>query len=216
MDRASAEAYEDAVRGVAEGDRVSIETGDGGSEAIAAPTLVTERLVLRPHRADDFEDVAAMWADPAVVGAIPKPPSSAEESWGRLLRYSGLWSLLGFGYWAVRERGAERFVGDVGFADFRRTVTPSLDGTRECGWVLAAWAHGRGYASEALAAALAWHDTNAPGVATTCMIDPANAGSLRVAEKAGFARWTCAAYGGGPVVLLRRPAGGLPVSRAAR
>lgn len=181
---------------------VGATNAGGGAEP--GRVLETSRLILRPHGAADLDDVAATWADPAVVGPIPKLPSSREESWGRILRYAGLWSLLGFGYWAVRERGTERFVGDVGFADFRREVAPSLEGSRECGWVLARWAQGRGYGGEAVAAAMAWHDAHAPRVPATCIVSPSNAASLRLAETAGFARWAQTDYAGGPAVLLRR------------
>jgi RimJ/RimL family protein N-acetyltransferase len=33
----------------------------------SAPVIETERLILRGHQVDDFEDIAAQWADPAVV-----------------------------------------------------------------------------------------------------------------------------------------------------
>ena len=38
----------------------------------------------------------------------------------------GLWSLLGFGYWAIEEKAAGGFVGELGFADFKRDIEPSL------------------------------------------------------------------------------------------
>ncbi|VTR17100.1 Uncharacterised protein [Serratia fonticola] len=69
-----------------------------------APTLITERLILDAHRLEDFDDLAAMWADPAVVRYIGSTPRDKEDSWGRLLRYIGHWKLLGYGYWAVREK----------------------------------------------------------------------------------------------------------------
>ena len=66
-----------------------------------APVIETERLILRGHRAEDFEAIAAQWADPAVVKYIGGTPSSREASWSRLLRYPGHWQMLGFGYWIL-------------------------------------------------------------------------------------------------------------------
>lgn len=62
---------------------------------MTAPTLETERLILRPHRVQDFEAVAALWAEPEVVRFISGTPSAPEESWARLLRYIGHWQALG-------------------------------------------------------------------------------------------------------------------------
>lgn len=38
--------------------------------AIDIPVIETARTILRAHRLDDFEDYAAMWADPAVTRFI--------------------------------------------------------------------------------------------------------------------------------------------------
>jgi RimJ/RimL family protein N-acetyltransferase len=134
-----------------------------------------------------------MWADPNVTRFIGGRPASREDVWNRLLRYRGLWALLGYGYWAVSERETGRYVGDVGFADFHRDITPSLNGAPEVGWALATWAHGKGFATEAVRAALAWGDTHLEprrGEPTryVCLISPENLGSIRVAEKCGFLR----------------------------
>jgi RimJ/RimL family protein N-acetyltransferase len=153
---------------------------------MAIPTLETLRLRLRGHRASDHADAAAMWADPAVVRHIGGRPFTSQETWFKILRYVGHWELLGFGYWAVEDKASGRFVGDVGLADFKRELDPPLEGTPEMGWVLAPWAHGRGYATEAVAAALAWADTTLAARRTVCLIDPPNSASLRVAEKSGY------------------------------
>ena len=87
-----------------------------------------------------------MWSSPKVVRFIGGRLSSEEEVWGRLLRYAGLWSLLGFGYWIVRELENDDFVGEVGFADFRRGIEPPLGRDPEIGWALTPRAWGRGYA----------------------------------------------------------------------
>jgi RimJ/RimL family protein N-acetyltransferase len=170
----------------------------------AAPTLETARLRLRAHGAADFADCAAMWADPAVAQHISGRPSSAEESWARILRYAGLWTLLGYGYWAVEEKASGRFAGDVGFADFKRAVEPSFDGAPEAGWVLAPWAQGRGLATEALGAAVAWADRHFGAAPTVCMIAPENAASIRVAGKCGYREYARASYKGDPAILFRR------------
>jgi RimJ/RimL family protein N-acetyltransferase len=176
------------------------------SNAIAtiAPVLETERLVLRGHTRADFEECAALWGDAQVTRHIGGRPSTEEEAWARVLRYAGLWVLLGYGYWAVRERETGRFVGDVGLADFHREVTPSLDGMPEAGWVLAPWAHGRGFATEAVRAVLAWGDAHLAAPRTACLIAPENAASLRVAEKCGFREHARSTYKGEDTIILHR------------
>jgi RimJ/RimL family protein N-acetyltransferase len=170
----------------------------------SAPILETERLRLRSFRLEDYDDLAATWADPVVVRHIGGRPSTAEESWGRLLRYGGLWPLLGFGYWAVEERATGRYVGDVGFADFRRDLTPSIGGVPEAGWVLASWAHGKGFATEAVRAALAWGDGSLHSRRTVCLIDAGNAGSIRVAQKCGYVEYARSTYKGEAVTFFQR------------
>lgn len=173
----------------------------------SAPTIETARLTLRAHTLADIDDCVAMWADPDVTRQIGGRPSTAEETWARLLRNVGLWPLLGFGYWVIRERGTGRFVGEAGLADFRRDITPSLAGAPEAGWALATWAHGQGFATEAVAAVLAWADANLPAPRTVCMITPVNAASIRVAEKCGYREFARTTYKDTDVHLYERPRG---------
>lgn len=170
----------------------------------AIPTLETERLTLRAHGLDDFAESAAMWADPVVTRYIGGRPFTREESWSRLLRYVGHWSLLGFGYWVIREKSSNRFVGEVGFANFKRDIEPSLEDTPEIGWALAPWAHGKGYATEAVRAAVAWGDMHFGPANTVCIIAPENGPSLRVAEKCGYKEIDRTTYKGEPTVLFQR------------
>jgi RimJ/RimL family protein N-acetyltransferase len=177
--------------------------------APAVPPLDTARLTLRGHALADVDECAAMWADPLVTRHIGGRPLTAEEAWARVLRYAGLWALLGYGYWVVRERASGRFVGEVGLADFRRDLSPPLDGAPEVGWVLAPWAHGRGYATEAVGAALAWSDAHLVGRdgrpgRSVCLIAPENAASIRVAAKCGFSEAARTTYKGADTLVFAR------------
>lgn len=167
------------------------------------PAIDTERLALRGHRLDDFGDCAAMWADPEVTRHIGGRPFTEEEVWTRLLRYAGHWMLLGFGYWVIREKASGRFVGEVGFADFKRELAPSLNAP-ELGWALARWAHGRGFATEAVRAAVDWGATHFASARTVCLIHPDNALSIRVAQKCGYREFERTTYKGQPTILFER------------
>ncbi len=169
---------------------------------MTAPTIETERLTLSAHRDDDLADCAAMWGDPAVTAHIGGRPATREETWQRLQRYVGHWQLRPYGYWLVRETATGRFIGEVGLMDSRRATEPSFEGTPEGGWALAAHAHGRGFAHEALAAMLGWADARLPR--TVCIIDPANAPSLRLAEKLGYRLLTRAPYRDATTLLFER------------
>lgn len=145
-----------------------------------------------------------MWADPVVVRYTGGKPLSEEESWRRLLGYVGHWSLLGFGYWAVEEKATGNFVGEIGFADYKRDLDPPLKGTPEIGWILASPSHGKGYATEAVRAAQAWGDAHFGKIRTCCIVAPENKASLRVAEKCGFRTLQNTTYKDEPIVVLVR------------
>lgn len=170
------------------------------------PVLESKRLLFRGHTPDDLAASAAMWADFDVVRYISGKPATTEESWSRLLRYAGHWKMLGFGYWVMECKQTGGFLGEIGFADFKRDITPSLGGRPEAGWALVTSVHGRGLATEALCRITAWADEFLDGP-TVCILTPDHHLSKRVAEKAGYADHATASYRGSPVRVMERPVG---------
>ncbi|MBX4956325.1 GNAT family N-acetyltransferase [Rhizobium lentis] len=170
---------------------------------IDIPTLETERLTLRPHRLDDFEAHAALWADEEVVRFITGVPSTREQSWSRMLRLAGMWHHMGFGFLAMVEKESRQFIGEAGFLEARREMEPSIEGTMEVGWALMPTAQGRGYATEALAALIGWAEAHFPGKAMSCIISPDNVASLRVAAKLGFRETARTQYNGDVIQFTR-------------
>lgn len=179
-----------------------------------APILETVRLVLRPHRREDFAESAAMWADMDVVRHISGRPYTAEESWSRLLRHVGHWRLLGFGYWVAESKDDGRFVGEVGFADHQRAITPPQPHLPEAGWVLKTSEHGKGYATEAVTCIVAWADRHIASDRTFCMFDPAHAASIKVGRTVGYGDDVMASYRDQPALLLSRARDGGTERRA--
>jgi len=168
------------------------------------PVLETDRLVLRGFRSDDLDAITEMWAMPEIVRYIGGVPMTREQSWTRLLRQIGMWSVMGFGFWVITEKATGRVIGEAGFHEMRRALTPSLEGTLETGWGLLPEFQGKGYATEALNAMWAWIGANRPDMTITCIIDPRNAASIGLAERHGFREFARSPYQGSEVVLLRR------------
>lgn len=179
----------------------------------AAPTIETERTILRAHRRSDFEAYAAMQADPDVIRFIGGKPRTREESWLRFLRHPGLWSMLGFGYWVIEERATGAFIGEAGFHDMLRDMTPSIEGLPEAGWSLVGAVHGRGLATEVVRAMLGWADQHLPHDSTVCIIDPDHVVSLRLAAGLGYRQEAETIYKGSPILLLRRQRCAFPPAR---
>lgn len=172
--------------------------------ALLVPTVTTDRLVLRGHRIEDFDESIAMWSDPKVVRYVGGKPFTREGVWSMRLRYAGHWALMGYGYWVVEERASGRFVGEVGFAEMKREIVPSIEGCPEAGWVLSPWSHGQGFATEAVRAALTWGAERFGPIDTVCIIDPDNVASLGVAKKCGYEVELETVYKGEPIVVSRR------------
>ena len=172
--------------------------------ATEIPVIETNRLILRGHRLDDFSDCVAMWSDPIVTRFIGGKPFSEEETWARLLRYAGHWSMMDFGYWAIEEKDTHSFVGELGFADFKRDIKPSIKSMPELGWALISRVHGKGYATEAVRAVVAWGEQHFGSARTVCIIRPENVASIRVAEKCGYRELQRTAYKGHATIIFAR------------
>lgn len=169
-----------------------------------APLVETGRLRLRPFRATDLDPLAAMWTDPEVVRFLGGNPLSREDTWRRSLAACGQWPYTGFGYWIAELQQDRRVVGQLGFADFKRDMEPSIEGQPELGYVFDPSVHGQGIAFEACKAALDWADASLGVRSYPAIISPGNAASIKLAERLGFERAADALYRGEAIGLFRR------------
>jgi len=113
----------------------------------------TARLRLRQWRDTDLEPFAQMNADPRVMEHFPAPldRTASDAVAGRLS--AGI-AERGYGLWAVELRETGDFIGFTGL--HIPAVALPIGPCVEIGWRLAAVHWGRGYASEAARAALAY------------------------------------------------------------
>lgn len=112
---------------------------------ISIPVVKTERLILRGPAAQDLAPVYDFYASERsrFVGG----PCSREQAWRALAMEIGHWALRGYGRWLVEERATGATVGMVGI--FNPEGWPGT----EIGWDLFNGHEGKGYATEAGAAA---------------------------------------------------------------
>jgi RimJ/RimL family protein N-acetyltransferase len=142
--------------------------------------LETERLVLRPFREDDVEPYRRMVNDPDTMAAMGgAEPVTAEHCWRMVATYLGHWTIRGYGPFAVEEKAGRALVGRVG--PWSPGGWPGI----ELIWMIDRSRWGRGFATEAAAAA---RDFTLGGIGQTeliSLVEPGNAASRRVAEKLG-------------------------------
>jgi len=174
----------------------------------SAPRLETERLILREFRRDDLDAYAATMADPEVVRHLAIEPLSREDSFRRIFLSAGQWPILGMGMWAVELKADGRMVGQLGFFDMERDMTPSLVGQPEMGWIFDSSVHGQGIAREACEAALQWADRELGPIEIPAIISVDNIPSMKLAERLGFVRVPDGVYMGEAIAIFRRPAPG--------
>jgi RimJ/RimL family protein N-acetyltransferase len=73
---------------------------------LQAPSIQTERLLLRPYRLDDFQHLLALYKTEraAFIGG----KLSERQVWDGFMNCTGQWPVLGLGGWAVEESGSAR------------------------------------------------------------------------------------------------------------
>jgi RimJ/RimL family protein N-acetyltransferase len=147
--------------------------------------IETSRLCLRPWEAEDLPAFAALKADSRVAEILPHVLSRVESD-ALAARIRAHFDRHGFGLWAVEVRGGACFAGFVGLSvpSFTAHFTPCV----EIGWRLAFEHWGRGYATEAAAAAVQYGVTELHLREIVSFTVPANERSRRVMNRLGMTR----------------------------
>lgn len=110
-------------------------------------TIETERLILRPPVAEDFDGFCAFHADADAMkflGGVNSPPIV----WRVMRMIAGAWALDGFHMFSVIEKSSGQWIGRIG------PLHPHGWPDREVGWGILSSAQGKGYAKEAATACI--------------------------------------------------------------
>lgn len=140
--------------------------------------LETERLLLRPPSAADFEAFARFTADAEAMrhlGGVQAP----SVAWRSLAALAGSWQLQGFSMFSVIEKRSGQWIGRVG-----PWQPHGWPGT-EVGWSIVRAHWGQGYAPEAATAAIDWAFAQLGWSEVIHTIAADNANSKAVAAKLG-------------------------------
>lgn len=143
--------------------------------------LETERLIIRPWTPDDRSSFAALTLDPEVMkyihAGLPYTEAELDEWFSRQARQIAEHGLC---MGALIERATGRLIGISG------TQPLGTTGDLEIGWILSRDTWGRGYATEAGAAAMKHVLETVGRSRVVAIIDPGNEPSIRVAYRLGM------------------------------
>lgn len=140
--------------------------------------LETDRLLMRPPRAEDLDAWAHFAADEEAMRHLGGTMVRS-VAWRSLATVVGAWQLQGFGFFFVFEKGTGEWVGRVG-----PWQPEGWPGT-EVGWGIRHDRWGKGYAPEAARAAIDWVLAEHPWQEVIHTIAPDNHNSKAVAAKLG-------------------------------
>ena len=77
------------------------------------PFLMTERLILRPTSAEDFEGWVKFHADPETMRFLGGAQNRA-ESWRSLCSMAGAWTIRGYAMFSLIRRDTGAWIGRIG------------------------------------------------------------------------------------------------------
>lgn len=144
----------------------------------ALPVLTTERLILRPPMAEDFENWAKFCADPETMLHLGGVQRRA-EAWRNLCMMRGAWEIRGFAMFSMICRDSGEWIGRTG-----PWQPEGWPGT-EVGWGVAREYAGKGYAHEAAVASINWAFDMLGWDEVIHTINPENSASIALAERLG-------------------------------
>lgn len=174
--------------------------------------IETERLLLRLPQIDDAEALLDFIGDAAVMRPLASEPGGIDVAIEHLERWVKRWEANGMGPFLVIRREDDRVLGRVGPLVWNSRIweTSSLadagdDAAVELGWAIGREHWGHGYATEAARAVRQWVYDAQRVERLISLIDPANARSVRVAEKLDAEPTDTVRTPGGPAIIWVHP-----------
>lgn len=142
--------------------------------------LETERLILRPMLASDFEGLHRIFTDVRVMAAFNHPPFTREEMGRWLQRNLDHQNEFGYGLFSVILKETGELIGDCGLEQMED------QGAAELGYDFRSEFWNQGYATEAAVTVrdFAFQSLHLPRLIS--LIRVGNVPSKRVAEKVGM------------------------------
>jgi len=174
---------------------------------VSAPVLTTARLELWQPGPGDLADLFDLTFAEETRRFLGQFVPTETDSFARLLRNAGSWSLWGYGTFMVRLKGTDRIVANCGVFRSHRGfgADQGLDNVPEAGWIVHRDVWGQGVAREVMEAALAWFDQTHGRQRVACMIEEGHAASDRLAFKLGFVPYgRQESPGAAPLILYQR------------
>ena len=144
---------------------------------LLGPTLTTDRLTLRPPRDSDFDALVAF--NQSDRTRFLGGPSDIHATWRMLLADIGHWALRDYGLFSIEVTESGLFVGRAGPIFHHHNDEPEL------AWHLFEGFDGRGYATEAAAAARDWYYAQTGNGPLMSWINVTNLTSQSVAHRLG-------------------------------
>lgn len=145
--------------------------------------LDTARLTLEPYNDSHFDGLRVMDSDPAVMryisNGVAKTPEETREG---IRRVNARWEKYGFSWWAIKEKSTDDIVGAACLQHLANVDGAPL----EIGWRLVPEHNGKGYATEAAKAIIAFAAEKVGATRLVAVADPDNIPSQRVMQRLGM------------------------------
>lgn len=141
----------------------------------------TEHLLFRPLTLSDLDDLAALYADAAVMRFLGGPRSKEEVQY-ILNRYIREYEMYGHSFFATIQKSDQRFIGQCGLLNQEVEEQPEV----ELAYVLAPQYWQRGLALEGTRALKDYGLQQLGFPRIISLIPPENVASIHIAEKIGM------------------------------
>lgn len=151
--------------------------------------LTTERFELWKPQPSDLDGLNAINTDPRTLTFLGNWSPSRSDTFARLTRNAGSWSLWGYGTFMVRRRGQAQIIGNCGIFRSYRGFAHGLDDVPEAGWIIHPDHWAQGIAGEVMRAVLPWFDKVHGQQRVACMIEAEHAVSQKLAGQLGFVEY---------------------------
>jgi RimJ/RimL family protein N-acetyltransferase len=164
-----------------------------GHRVLTAPVIRSDRLTLRPLSIQDLPFLVRLQSDPEVMkhisNGVVRTPEQVGTSVDRILALRKSQPRLG--HWIVQESKSGK---DIGTLLLRPPATKESTSGIEIGFSFLPETWGKGYATEAVRAAIEYSAKNLSGERVVALVSETNFASRRVLEKVGMKPLGTATY----------------------